>query len=100
MKTITGVEYEDGQCVGIMVSGINGEQAPVYFERVRSGKWENNIRGDYCVVCNECGFGLPTESFAWMDCNRKSDDRESCHNIIDLANYCPNCGARMNRKDD
>lgn len=36
-KTITGVDYEDGRCVGVLVSGITGEQAPVYFERARNG---------------------------------------------------------------
>lgn len=63
---------------------------------VRHGRWVNNIRGDYCKVCSECGFGIPSDAFAWIDCNRESEERESVIHLSDLGvNYCPNCGAKM-----
>lgn len=62
---------------------------------VRHGRWEKNVRGDYSIVCSECGYGFPTDGYAWLECNRRSDEREYCFQITDVKNYCPNCGARM-----
>lgn len=61
----------------------------------KNGKWVKNIRGDYSVVCSECGYGFPTEGFCFEDCNRGSDDRETTRCITDIKNYCPKCGAKM-----
>ena len=65
---------------------------------VRHGRWEKNVRGDYSIVCSECGYGLPTDAFAWMECNRTSEEREFCIWIADVKNYCPNCGCRMDEE--
>ena len=67
---------------------------------VRHGRWEKNVRGDYSIVCSECGYGLPTDAFAWMECNRTSEEREFCIWIADVKNYCPNCGCRMDEEVD
>lgn len=69
-------------------------------EPVRHGRWEKNVRGDYSIVCSECGYGFPTDGYAWLECNRRSDEREYCFQITDVKNYCPNCGARMDGEVD
>ena len=78
-----------------MPKGIIADVVPV-----RHGRWEKNVRGDYSIVCSECGYGLPTDAFAWMECNRTSEEREFCIWIADVKNYCPNCGCRMDGGDD
>ena len=65
---------------------------------VKRGRWEKNVRGDYSIVCSECGYGFPTDGYAWIECNRRSDEREYCFKITDVKNYCPNCGARMDEE--
>ena len=81
-KIITGVDYEDGQCVGVMVSGITGEQAPVYFERVRHGRWIEKEKYTFGVMydCSICGDRILDNGHSWS--------------------YCPNCGAKMDRWPD
>ena len=81
-KTITGVDYEDGRCVGVMVSGITGEQDPVYFERVRNGRWIEKEKYNFGVMydCSICGDRILDNGHSW--------------------NYCPNCGAKMNGGSD
>lgn len=66
----------------------------------KHGRWEKNIRGDYSLVCSECGYGLPLTArdevvMAYTDCNRQSEAFETASCIQDLANYCPYCGAKM-----
>ena len=78
-----------------MPKGIIADVVPV-----RHGRWEKNVRGDYSIVCSECGYGLPTDAFAWMECNRTSEEREFCIWIADVKNYCPNCGCRMDEEVD
>lgn len=71
---------------------------------VEYAHWEKNMRGDYSLVCSNCGYGLPLKSYtgdavlAFYDCNRVSDERETARAIEDLANYCPCCGAYMREK--
>jgi hypothetical protein len=67
-------------------------------EPVKRGRWEKNVRGDYSTVCSECGYGFPTDGYAWIECNRRSDEREYYFQITDVKNYCPNCGARMDEE--
>ena len=44
---------------------------------VRYGKWTPaDQTGDCCYTCSECGF-----------------ERDAY--LLDVGNYCPNCGARM-----
>ncbi len=69
-------------------------------QSVNHGRWEKNIRGDYSLVCSECGYGLPLTArdevvMAYTDCNRQSEEFETASCIQDLANYCPYCGAKM-----
>ena len=66
---------------------------------VRHGRWVKNVRGDYSIVCSECGYGFPTDGYAWIGCNRRSDEREYCFQITDVKNYCPNCGAKMSLEE-
>ena len=80
-----------------LVSDLRGLKA-ADVEPVKHGRWEKNIRGDYSIVCSECGYGLPTDGFAWMECNRTSDEREFNIWIADVKNYCPNCGAKMDEE--
>ena len=82
-KTITGVDYEGGEVVGVTISGIidadNDQPTSAYFQRVRHGRWEKKS-GLYS--CSECGMTCP------YDVQADVIEYWSC-------NYCPNCGARM-----
>ena len=49
---------------------------------VRHGRWiPVPHTGDCCYTCSECGF-----------------ERDAY--LLDVGNYCPNCGARMNKEDN
>lgn len=49
---------------------------------VRYGKWTPaDQTGDCCYTCSECGF-----------------ERDAY--LLDVGNYCPDCGARMSGKED
>ena len=49
---------------------------------VRHGKWTPADQfGDCCYTCSECGF-----------------ERDAY--LLDVGNYCPACGARMDGKED
>ena len=49
---------------------------------VRHGRWTPaDQTGDCCYTCSECGF-----------------ERDAY--LLDVGNYCPNCGARMAGKED
>lgn len=81
-------------CIAEAISIIpSADVAPV-----KHGRWVKNVRGDYSIVCSECGYGFPTDGYAWMECNRRSDEREYCFKITDVKNYCPNCGAQMDEE--
>lgn len=48
---------------------------------VRHGRWiPSDYTGDCCYTCSECGF-----------------ERDAY--LLDVGNYCPNCGARMDGKE-
>ena len=51
-------------------------------EEVRHGKWNDNIIG-FCNVCSECGAIV---------------ERTAIKNRNGALNYCPNCGAKMDKK--
>lgn len=57
-------------------------------------KWVSNFRHDDCIVCSSCGLGIPEFPY-WIDCNRENEERESCVSVDAIANYCPQCGAKM-----
>ena len=90
---LRGVTYEDGKIIDVHIRDT--DDVVKVFVPVRHGRWEKNVRGDYSIVCSECGYGFPTDGYAWLECNRRSDEREYCFQITDVKNYCPNCGARM-----
>lgn len=49
---------------------------------VRHGRWiPSDYTGDCCYTCSECGF-----------------ERDAY--LLDVGNYCPNCGARMDKEDN
>ena len=49
---------------------------------VRHGRWTPaDQTGDCCYTCSECGF-----------------ERDAY--LLDVGNYCPNCGARMDKEDN
>lgn len=49
---------------------------------VRHGRWiPVPHTGDCCYTCSECGF-----------------ERDAY--LLDVGNYCPDCGARMSGKED
>ena len=49
---------------------------------VRHGQWiPSDYTGDCCYTCSECGF-----------------ERDAY--LLDVGNYCPNCGARMDKEDE
>ena len=57
--------------------GIATDVAPV-----RYGRWiPADQTGDCCYTCSECGF-----------------ERDAY--LLDVGNYCPNCGAKMSEKED
>lgn len=53
---------------------------------VRHGKWEDKMVRDW--HCSECGKKVPKQ--VWFD--------GYCYD--DKLNYCPNCGAKMDGKDN
>lgn len=63
------------------------KQAPtIEAEPVRHGRWEHGYNnGQYGIWCSECRAG-----FAY------SDNYEV---IATSHNYCPNCGAKMDKED-
>lgn len=92
-------EFEDARRIytngSRLIPSFRVKQMMEHYATVRHGRWEKNVRGDYSIVCSECGYGFPTDGYAWLECNRRSDEREHCFQITDVKNYCPNCGARM-----
>lgn len=47
---------------------------------VRHGRWiPSDYTGDCCYTCSECGF-----------------ERDAY--LLDVGDYCPNCGARMDKE--
>ena len=48
---------------------------------VRHGRWiPSDYTGDCCYTCSECGF-----------------ERDAY--LLDIGDYCPECGARMDKED-
>jgi hypothetical protein len=62
-------------------------------ETKKTAEWVRNFRHNDCVVCSSCGLGIPYLPY-WIDCNLETDT-EACVNFIGIANYCPQCGAKM-----
>lgn len=68
-------------------------------EPVRHGRWIRNDLGE--TYCSECNNRIPfVECFDFYpDCCMDDDDMQ-WNEEIDKTNYCPNCGAKMDAKDN
>ena len=87
------IKGEQGHTYKALFNGewqdITVQESPLelleYFEqseewtRVRHGHWIEADVGDCCYKCSECGF-----------------IRDAY--ILDISNYCPNCGAKMDEE--
>lgn len=83
--------YEEGREVKDEIVTIITDFPAADVEEVRHGEWEDDADdvywGNYIVKkhCSECGY---TPTF----------DRET--ELFDLTKRCPNCGAKMDRKEN
>lgn len=59
---------------------------------VRHGRWIETSYDEY--QCSVCGKNVKDEIIFMLDI----DDRE--HILNGVANYCPNCGAKMDKEKD
>ena len=80
-------DYLTNPCIGALVKVPNADVV-----RVRHGEWVPSPDGIHPIKCSECDTIAPY--------------RYETNFTHDLgiypykANYCPNCGAKMNGKDD
>ena len=80
MKRIVGVDYENGEVIGLTVDGLNDKTDSDYFKRVYLASW---IEDYPFLICTRCE--------AEIDMNNSLGAPN--HN-----NYCPCCGATMVKK--
>jgi len=59
-------------------------------EPIRHGRWDI-IEYEY-FTCSECGYDF------WNGCDCTAEAKEKLTNGV-YPNYCPNCGARMDGKE-
>lgn len=88
----------DGLSVPIAVVRQNIEDAPtIDAEPVRHGHWikMTDSDGDY-YCCSNCGEELPRYSCTFPTPTKPFPLMKS----VDKTNYCPNCGAKMDGKDN
>ena len=68
--------YEQVQCLcRLLIDGKKVDAMPV-----RHGRWIEVDVGDCCYSCSECGF-----------------IRDAY--LLDISNYCPKCGAKMEKEN-
>ena len=79
-STLTIADVLDAVIAELKGEGLNGfNNAPTIEPERKTGKWEN---GCICSVCGErCDYHLSGD--IWIE---------------ELANFCPNCGAKMERE--
>ena len=65
--------------VEIDISDQTLDRLAKIFSPVQHGYWVETDDGDCCYKCSECGFLRDAY-------------------ILDVGNYCPHCGAQMNKE--
>ena len=81
IEDILGDEY-DLDRLRELAQADRGEIQAADVAPVRHGRWiPSDQTGDCCYACSECGF-----------------ERDAY--LLDIGNYCPNCGARMDKEDN
>lgn len=93
---ITHITVEDAAKLISRIARINETHALTYIREaadrgeiqaadvapVRHGRWiPSDYTGDCCYTCSECGF-----------------ERDAY--LLDVGDYCPACGARMDKEDN
>lgn len=77
LKVLVAVESKGEIRYGKLVTDLFDDIQTVDAEPVRHGRWiEVDSPGDCCYRCSECGF-----------------IRDAY--LLDISNYCPKCGAKM-----
>lgn len=76
--------FADESCASV-VSDFEGLPAADVAE-VRHGKWVEYPRAHY-FKCSECKYTVPYRKAIFVNGNREYD-------------YCPSCGARMDKEDE
>lgn len=72
---LRGVTYEDGKIIDVHIRDT--DDVVKVFVPVRRGRWIPAVHaGDCCYRCSECQFLRDAY-------------------LIDIGNYCPKCGAKM-----
>ncbi len=80
MKRIVGVDYENGEVVGLTVDGLNDETDSVYFKKGYIASW---IEDHPFLICKRCEAEI---------------DMNNSLGAPNHTNYCPCCGATMVKK--
>lgn len=85
----TACNEQDWYCQGLMDAGVAIDAVPsADVVEVGHGHWQTDRYGN--LLCSECkGFALYLETGCYV--NRHMEQHKS--------DYCPNCGARMDGKE-
>lgn len=76
------------------VFDLVNEQETVEAEPVRHGWWDDRSIA-FCNVCSECHVPIDRTS-----CFPRISRNGIVQPVIGALNYCPNCGAKMDAKED
>ena len=79
---LRGVTYEDGKVTDVHI--MDTDDVVKVFVPVRRGRWMD--KGEY-AVCTECG-------------GRSGTQYDGVEPIPLMTQFCPNCGAKMDEKED
>lgn len=87
---LRGVTYEDGEVTAVHIRDT--DDVVKVFTPVRHGRWikakESLWFSDFdCVFCSNCNE-------TWIA------DEDTGFDFLDVWNYCPNCGAKMDGGED
>lgn len=92
IKPMVGIWADDGRFYvdyQRVLDIINNEPS-ADVEPVRHGRW-SIIEYEY-FTCSECGYDF------WNGCDCTAEAKEKLTNGV-YPNYCPNCGAKMDGKE-